>query len=101
MCKTKVPTLKPSIPLKTSKTLITSILGPTPPKILLVPVAKQTQEFSTYMITKYIISVISINLSYLSILSGGGDYRGIYDTGFKRGALMGYRPFIECPLQDR
>jgi hypothetical protein len=36
--------------------------------------------------SKYIISIISINLSYLSILSGGeGDYRGIYDIGFKRG----------------
>jgi hypothetical protein len=34
--------------------------------------------------------------SYL--LSGGGDYRGIYDIGFKRGFRGVYRPFIECPL---
>jgi hypothetical protein len=32
------------------------------------------------------ISLISI---ILSILSGGGDYRGIYDIGLKRG-FMGY-----------
>jgi hypothetical protein len=36
-----------------------------------------------------IISIISINLSYLSILSGGGRYRDTYDRGFKRG-FMGY-----------
>jgi hypothetical protein len=36
-------------------------------------------------------NIININLIYiiLSILSGGGDYRGIYDIGFKRG-FMGY-----------
>jgi hypothetical protein len=37
----------------------------------------------------------------LSILSGGGDYRGIYDISLKRGFYGVYRPFIECPLQDR
>jgi hypothetical protein len=37
---------------------------------------------------------------YLSY-QGGGDYRGIYEIGFKRGFIGVYRPFIECPLQDR
>jgi hypothetical protein len=34
----------------------------------------------------------NLNLSLLSNIpyQGGGDYRGIYDTGFKRGAFMGY-----------
>jgi hypothetical protein len=45
-----------------------------------------------------IISVISIYLSYLIYpIRGGLLYRGIYDVGLK-GAFMGYRPFIECPL---
>jgi hypothetical protein len=39
--------------------------------------------------TNSIIGIISIYLLYLSILSGGGDYRGIYDIGLK-GAFMGY-----------
>jgi hypothetical protein len=34
-------------------------------------------------------------------IRGGGDYMGIYDIGFKRGLYGVYRPFIECPLQDR
>jgi hypothetical protein len=43
-------------------------------------------------------NIIIINL--LLILSnipdpGGGDYRGIYDIGFKRGFYGVYRPFIE------
>jgi hypothetical protein len=33
----------------------------------------------------------SSSLSYL--LSGGGNYRGIYDIGFKRG-FMGYRGLL-------
>jgi hypothetical protein len=37
----------------------------------------------------------------ISYQGGGGDYRGIYDIGFKRGFYGVYRPFIECPLQDR
>jgi hypothetical protein len=41
----------------------------------------------------------SYSLSYL--LSGGGDYRGIYGVGLKRGFYGVYRPFIECPLQER
>jgi hypothetical protein len=44
-----------------------------------------------------LILISSIYLSY----QGGGDYRGIYDTGFKRGFYGVYRPFIECPLQER
>jgi hypothetical protein len=47
--------------------------------------------------TKYIKQ--AHHLSYL--YQGGGDYRGIYDIGFKRGFYGVYRPFIECPLQDR
>jgi hypothetical protein len=39
----------------------------------------------------YIISIYPISYQ------GGGDYRGIYDIGLK-GAFMGYRPFIDCPL---
>jgi hypothetical protein len=41
----------------------------------------------------------STHLSYL--YQGGGDYRGIYDIGFKRGFYGVYRPFIEGPLQER
>jgi hypothetical protein len=47
--------------------------------------------------TETSISSSSYYLSY----QGGGDYRGIYDIGFKRGFYGVYRPFIECPLQDR
>jgi hypothetical protein len=41
-----------------------------------------------------------IHIKLLLILSnipyqGGGDYRGIYDIGFKRGFYGVYRPFIE------
>jgi hypothetical protein len=46
--------------------------------------------------------IIDINLILSNIpYQGGGDYRGIYDTGLKRGFYGVYRPFIECPLQDR
>jgi hypothetical protein len=45
--------------------------------------------------TNDIINIILILLSYLSILSGGGDYRGIYDIGLKGGFYGVYRPFIE------
>jgi hypothetical protein len=57
-----------------------------------------------------VVSTLEIKVSTSSASShphhtisyqGGGDYRGIYDTGFKRGFYGVYRPFIECPLQDR
>jgi hypothetical protein len=55
-----------------------------------------------------------ILISSIYPIQGGGDYRGIYDKSLKRGDYRGiydislkrgfygvYRPFIECPLQDR
>jgi hypothetical protein len=50
-----------------------------------------------------IVIILEISTSSASISSssyylsyqGGGDYRGIYDAGFKRGFYGVYRPFIE------
>jgi hypothetical protein len=47
---------------------------------------------------KLLNSIIHILIPSSYLLSGGGDYRGIYDIGFKRGLYGVYRPFIECPL---
>jgi hypothetical protein len=63
-------------------------------------------SLSRYSILRYTTYSTSSALSsssspiYLSY-QGGGDYRGIYDIGLKRGFYGVYRPFIECPLQDR
>jgi hypothetical protein len=59
---------------------------------------KHYQYLTIYTNHIYVISIILLsNIPY----QGGGDYRGIYDTGLKRGFYGVYRPFIECPLQDR
>jgi hypothetical protein len=46
-------------------------------------------------------NIIYISSHHTISYQGGGDYRGIYDTGLKRGFYGVCRPFIECPLQDR
>jgi hypothetical protein len=59
------------------------------PVLSLVHVAPKTLIESKHTKYRYIlISVISIYLSILSPIRGGGDYRGIYDIGLK-GAFMG------------
>jgi hypothetical protein len=55
----------------------------------LVHIARTFPKKSRNMNEKKLITILiqAYSLSYL--LSGGGDYRGIYDIGFKRG-FMGY-----------
>jgi hypothetical protein len=60
----------------------------------MVSIAHKEQPLGLrFVFSKNIIkhNLILISLSYL--LSGGGDYRGIYDIGFKRG-FMGYRGLL-------
>jgi hypothetical protein len=58
-------------------------------------------KFSEIKTREKIRNLSTISSHHPISYQGGGDYRGIYDTGLKRGFYGVYRPFIECPLQER
>jgi hypothetical protein len=79
-------------------TLVLGILGIQGVLGSLVNIAHKQEKESKQIRTRKASSALSTSYSLSYLLSGGGAIIGVFMIQALKGAFMGYRPFIECPL---